>query len=193
MPNIVRLAVVLLTICVVTSGLLAFVDAFTSAEIEKNAAAEASRLQAEALVGRGKEVKFGKAKEVGSIVFYEGTIDGKPVGAVFTVVSEKGYGGLIKIIVGVDPTGEKITGVRIAEHHATPGLGANMVQVRPGDDEPWFLKQFGGLTADRIALKPDGAIDGITAATISSRAVTDAVREGFEEFIKARTVQGGAE
>ena len=192
MPNIVRLAVVLLTICVVTSGLLAFVNAFTSPEIEKNAAAEASRLQAEALVGRGKEVEFGEAKEVGGIVFCEGSTDGKPVGTVFTVVSEKGYGGPIKIIVGVDPTGEKITGVRIAQHSETPGLGANIVQVRTGDDEPWFLKQFGGLTLDRIALKPDGAIDAITAATISSTAVTDAVRQGFEEFVKARTAREGA-
>jgi len=191
--NTVRLAAVLLTICVVTSGLLAFVDGLTSAQIEENAAAEASRLRGEALVGSGREVEFGEAREVGNLVCYEGTMNGKPVGTVFTAISEKGYGGPIKVIVGVDPTGEKITGVRIAEHTETPGLGANIVQVRTGEDEPWFLKQFGGLTVDRIALKPQGAIDAITAATISSTAVTDAVREGFEEFVKARTAQQGAE
>jgi len=191
-PNIVRLAVVLLTICIVASGLLAFVDAFTKPAIERNSAAEASRLQAEALVGPGKVVEFGEAKEVGSLVCYEGTIGGKPVGTVFTVISDKGYGGPITIIVGIDPAGEKITGVRIAEHTETPGLGANIVQVRTGDDEPWFLRQFGGLAVDEIALKPAGAIDAITAATISSTAVTDAVREGFEEFVKAGTAQEGA-
>ncbi len=193
MRNTVRLAAVLLTICVVTSGLLAFVDGLTSAQIEENAAAEASRLRAEALVGSGEEVEFGEPRTVGSLVCYEGTIGGRPVGTVFTVISERGYGGPIKIIVGVDATGEKITGVRIAAHSETPGLGANIVQVRTGDDEPWFLKQFGGLTVDRIALKPRGAIDAITAATISSTAVTDAVRKGFEEFVKARTAQQGAE
>jgi len=181
----------LLTICVVTSGLLAFVNELTSAEIEKNAAGEALRLQAEALVGRGSEVEFGEAQKVGSIVFYEGTMDGKPVGAVFTVISERGYGGPIRIMVGVDPSGEKITGVRIAQHSETPGLGANIVQVRTGDDEPWFLKQFVGLTCDKMHLKPDGVIDAVTAATISSAAVTDAVRLGLEEFVKGRKPREG--
>ena len=193
MRNVFRLAAVLLTICVTTSGLLAFVDALTSVQIERNAAAEASRLQAEALVGPGKTVEFGEAKEVGRLVCHQGTMGGSPVGTVFTVISDKGYGGPIKIIVGVDPTGEKITGVQIAEHTETPGLGASIVQVRTGEDEPWFLKQFRGLAVDEIALKPEGLIDAITAATISSTAVTDAVREGFEEFVKARTAQEGAE
>ena len=193
MRNIARLAGVLFTICIITSGLLAVVDSGTRPRIEKNKALEAARLRTEALVGPGNTLEFSEPIEVGRLVCYKGTMDGKPVGTVFMVSTDKGYGGTIEIIVGVDPSGEKITGIRITEHIETPGLGANIVQVRPGEDEPWFLKQFKNLGTGRILLKPKGEIDAITAATISSRAITDAVREGFEEFIKARMAQEGAE
>jgi len=70
----------------------------------------------------------------------------------------------------------KILGVHILEHLETPGLGARSTEVRPDEDEPWFLRQFKGL--DSVALKKDGGnIDAITAATITSRAITDAVAE----------------
>jgi electron transport complex protein RnfG len=121
-------------------------------------------------------------------------MDGQPVGTVFTVTTDRGYGGTIEIVVGVDPTGESITGVRITQHSETPGLGANLVQVKPGEDEPWFLKQFRGLTVGRVSLRASGGpIDAITAATISSRAVTDAVQAGFEEFVRARREQAGVQ
>jgi electron transport complex protein RnfG len=191
--NAVRLATVLLMICAVTSGLLALVYSATRTRIEANARLEAARLRAEALGGPGTTVEFSGPKEIGNLVCYEGTVDGKPVGTVFTVTTTKGYGGTIELLVGVDPTGQTITGVRIAEHSETPGLGANVVQVRPGEGGPWFLKQFRGLTPERISLKADGGpIDGITAATISSRAVTEAVREGFEEFVRAKRERTGA-
>jgi len=192
--NVVRLAGVLLTICVITSGLLALVDSATSARIEANAALEAARLRAEALVGPGRAVEFSVPNEVGSLVCYDGSVNGALVGTVFTVTTNRGYGGTIEILVGVDPRGEKITGVRITKHTETPGLGANIVQVRPGEAEPWFLKQFSGLTVGRVSLRRGGGpIDAVTAATISSRAVTDAVRAGFEEYVRARREQAGAD
>ena len=191
MRDTIRLATVLLTICVVTGGLLAVVHCVTQERIEANAELEAATLRAEALVGPGKSVQFGGAREVGCLVCYDGTVDGKPVGTVFTVTTG-GYGGPIEILVGVDTSGEKITGVRITQHTETPGLGANVVQVKPGEEEPWFLKQFRGLTAESVSLKASGgSIDAVTAATISSRAVTDAVREGFEEFVRAKKERTG--
>jgi len=193
MRDTFRLAVVLLAICIITSGLLALVDSVTKARIEANAEREAQTLRAEVLVGAAEPIEFSEPKEVGNLVCYEGTVNGQPVGTVFTVITNRGYGGTIEVIVGVNPSGDRITGVRIAKHTETPGLGANIVQVKPGETDPWFVSQFKGLAPDRIFLKPKGAIDAITAATISSRAVTDAVREGFEEFLKAKTELEGAE
>jgi electron transport complex protein RnfG len=50
-----------------------------------------------------------------------------------------------------------------------------------------FLAQFQGREPEEVALKrddPSGKIDAITAATISSRALTRAVRQAIEEYQK---------
>jgi electron transport complex protein RnfG len=191
--NIARLIVVLVIICVVASGSLAFVNSLTAERIRINEEKETQRLYGEALAGLGKTVELSGPRELGSLVCYDGSVNGEPVGTAFIVTTNKGYGPPIEIIVAVDAAGDRLAGIRIKKHQETPGLGANIVKVRPGDDEPWFLRQFKDLTSDRILLKPAGEIDAITAATISSRAVTDAVREGFEEFARARSELAGAQ
>ena len=193
MQNIARLVVVLVTICVVASGSLAFVNSLTAERIRISEEKETHRLYGEALAGLGKTVELGEPRELGNLVCYEGSVNGEPAGTAFIVTTNKGYGTPIEIIVAVDASGERLAGVRIKKHQETPGLGANIVKVRPGEDEPWFLRQFKNLAADSISLRPEGEIDAITAATISSRAVTDAVRQGFEEFVRARREPAGAQ
>ncbi len=110
----------------------------------------------------------------------------KQTGIVFRSF-KKGYSGIIKPIVGVDSVG-KIIGVKIpkGELSETPGLGMKIAEEN-------FLNQFRNLTADEIFLKKDkhqGKIDAVTSATISSRAATDAVREGllkYSEFLPGHT------
>jgi len=110
----------------------------------------------------------------------------KQIGIVFRSF-EKGYSGTIRPIVGVDSTG-KIIKVKIpkGELSETPGLGMKIAEEN-------FLNQFRNLTADEIFLKKDnhqGKIDAVTSATISSRAATDAVREGllkYSEFLPGYT------
>ena len=58
--------------------------------------------------------------------------------------------------------------------------------------EPWtmdvtergFEKQFVGLRVDEINVSPDGKIDAITDATLSSTWITDGIRGKVEEIIK---------
>jgi RnfABCDGE-type electron transport complex G subunit len=102
----------------------------------------------------------------------------KYIGIVFRSEG-KGYSSTIRPIIGVDSTG-KIKGVKIpkAELSETPGLGMKVA-------EESFLNQFNNLVADDIWLKKDkqeGKIDAVTSATISSRATTDAVREGLIRY-----------
>ncbi len=104
--------------------------------------------------------------------------DENVVGIVFRVWPQ-GYGGLIPITVGLD-NDRKITGIRIAGASEglkeTPGLG---VKITEAD----FRGQFIGKSADEVRLKKDGGlIDAITAATISSKAVCDGVRNGIEKY-----------
>ena len=93
---------------------------------------------------------------------------GKLVGKTGTIVT-KGYGGEIEITVGLDMNGV-ITGVSIggSSFSETAGLGARA-------KEAWFGEQYIGKTTPIAIVKDGGEIDAITSATITSRAVTNAV------------------
>ncbi|MCI2424477.1 RnfABCDGE type electron transport complex subunit G [Candidatus Acetothermia bacterium] len=96
---------------------------------------------------------------------------GKWIGQVF-MVRASGYGGPIDIMVGLEPD-YSLRGIRILSHRETPGLGDRITEAA-------FLDRFVGLTVQQIALTRDGGkIEGITAATISVRAVVDKVREAI--------------
>jgi len=56
--------------------------------------------------------------------------------------------------------------------------------------EPGFEHRFIGLTAAEIGLSPDGKIDAVSEATLSSTWITDAIREKVKEIVqktKAKT------
>lgn len=70
------------------------------------------------------------------------------------------------------------------------------ISIHPeGPEEPWttditepeFERQYIGLTVEEIDLSPDGKIDAITDATLSSTWVTDAIREKIKEIVKRTT------
>jgi electron transport complex protein RnfG len=83
--------------------------------------------------------------------------------------SFKGYGGEISVIVGVLPD-LSIYGVNVVKHTETPGLGDKITA-------PEFLKMFvRKKISERYAVRADGGdIDQFSGATISPRAVCDAV------------------
>lgn len=90
--------------------------------------------------------------------------------------SSKGYGGAIKMLVAVAADG-KVMDFSILEHNETPGLGDNA-------QKPAFRSQFAKKEAkDLIVVKEPSNhenIQAMTGATISSKAVTKAVREAAE-------------
>jgi electron transport complex protein RnfG len=91
----------------------------------------------------------------------------------------RGYSSTIEMLVGFDTKG-LIKGVAVLSQSETPGLGARIVEIKSGEKEPWFLKQFKGKLAGDLNLDK---INAITGATISSRAVTEAVKNSVGEFL----------
>ena len=90
----------------------------------------------------------------------------------------RGYNGDIEYLAGisVEPT-PRILNLRILSHRETPGLGAKVASEK-------FLEQFKLKTAQEVALKkdsPQGKIDTITGATVTSRAITKSVKALLEE------------
>jgi electron transport complex protein RnfG len=111
------------------------------------------------------------------ITFFRGRSGGKLTGVAFVVESREGYGGTIEVMLGLDTRGT-ILGVEILGHLETPGLGNKIIE-RP------FRQQFVGrnLTNTKWAVRKDGGdIDQITGATISPRAVVQAIKTGLETF-----------
>ncbi len=92
---------------------------------------------------------------------------GATVGYLADVTCHEGYGGDIRLILGVDPDGVT-TGLSVVSMKETPGLGANCTK-------PGYTAQFAGL-ASPAALD---ALDGITAATYTTEAVEKAVDAGY--------------
>ena len=107
---------------------------------------------------------------------YSVTRGGTLIGAAIQA-SGRSYGGPIKVLVGVNADGT-ISRIKIMSHSDTPGLGANA--AKPGyfvdkKAEITFYGQFSGkAVADPFEPRNDVAV--ITAATITSRAVSQVAR-----------------
>ncbi len=110
------------------------------------------------------------------------------IGAAVKTYSKNGFGGRIELMVGMLANGN-INKVSVLSQTETPGLGANMVNDK-------FKGQFDGKNPAtfRLKVKKDGGdVDAITAATISSRAFSEAVDlavRGFESN-KDQFMKGG--
>ncbi len=101
-------------------------------------------------------------------------------GYVFSVVSKEGYGGDIKVMVGVDKE-FAVTRIEILESSETAGLGAKA-------SEPEFAGQFEGAKGVLNVVKgkkaADGQISAISSATVTSKAVTKCVNAALQAAAK---------
>jgi electron transport complex protein RnfG len=99
-------------------------------------------------------------------------------------VGEKGFGGVIEVLVGLD-SGGAITRIKVLSHAETPGLGTKAMA-------PGYLDQYSSATdikTDKLnTTRADATeIDTITGATITSNALYHAVDAAiaFYKEIKA--------
>lgn len=189
MKEVLKLLIVLTGVCMIAALCLSFVNDAT-----KEARAYQDRLEllnALNMVLPAHDNEPDKDMlDLKGYTYYLSKSGGSINGVAFITESDKGYSGLIKIVVGVDPDG-KIVAIGILEQKETPGLGSKIAE-----DE--FKDQYKNKTLDnaRWAVKKDdekGSFEQISGATISPRAVTAAVKQGLEKFAmdKASILGGG--
>lgn len=198
MGSTVMLVVVLTLVCVISALALALVNNLTEDRIIEQKRLAKLRAVTEALPRDDLqydndpskdtiEIPEWKEKDGAPKTIYLGKKHGESVGVAFTCIGE-GYGGLITIMVGVDPTG-KVTGIEILEHLETPGLGANI------ENPKLFENQFKGkrppegklviVKAGRAKQEnKDWEIEALTGATVSPTGVVQAVNVGLSMFRK---------
>jgi H+/Na+-translocating ferredoxin:NAD+ oxidoreductase subunit G len=127
-----------------------------------------------------EDMKLVKSERVSdSIEIYPAYLNNQFVGAAVIGLTDKGFSGLVKIMIGFKPSGE-IENVVVLEQKETPGLGTRMTEDK-------FLQQFKGVNIStfKLKVKKDGGdVDALTGATISSRAFCDATQTAYDAFIK---------
>ncbi len=175
MNQLIRFGVILGVICLAATLVLAVTYEVTKPRIEEQLRKE----EAAALKEIIPVADSFEPKTLDGTEYFEAYKAGEQVGYCLKVTG-MGYGGYIRMLVGID-RGGIILGIRVLEHQETPGLGSQMNEIKPGEKDPWFLRQFKGKQASSIEVRKN--IDAITGATISSAAVTDAARDAVTEFL----------
>lgn len=172
-----RLIGILTLVCVIAALVLGAVYEKTAPLI----AAQKEKEVQQALKQTLPEADNFVIKQMDNEIYYEAYSGIRLIGYVI-FVETSGYSEDIEMAVGTDTKGT-ITGLEILQQQETPGLGALCVEIKPGEDEPWFTRQFKQKKAKD--LNPEN-IETITGATITSSAITYAVKEKIKDFFNKK-------
>jgi len=204
--GILSLGAILMSVCLVSSGLLFFVHWATKGRIKEQ---EAENRESSLRIVLPQAVSFSPLTAGELIDYYVGYDRAGRVAGYAVSGSSPGYSSTIVVMAGVD-VGGVLTGIKILEQKETPGLGDEAVRVHSNltlwdvllgrsagkspPRRPPFQVQFVGKTLAQLAVvkKPDPQkIQAITGATITSRAVTVAVRQSLDKLLRQGTCSVG--
>lgn len=170
--SIIKPTVVLVVICIVVSGLLAFtynaagVAELATAGLKGEALAEAAPI---ALPGSTEltvaSVTLENSKEVLTVY-----TDVGGAGSAF-FVNVKGYKEGLKMLIGITPDGT-IAGIKVTEHQETTGIGTKALN----DD---YLSKFIGLSG---TVEIGSNVDAISGATYSAKGVASGVNAALAAY-----------
>jgi len=178
--EILRLAVVLTSICVGCAFFLTFVRGATKDRIEYQ--------KIKLLVAPAVEAVFPsydndpilerikvKITEEKIVTVFPAKKGGKLIAIGYTGIGT-GHGGPVEVMLGLTLEG-KILGITVVSHAETPGIGDKPVK----SDE--FLGQFKGKTLESDI---EGEIQAVSGSTETSTAITEGVSNGMKLFSKIK-------
>lgn len=165
MKYILRLTLTLLLITAVVAGLLALVNHLTEDKIRTLQEERANSAMLQVLPADSYELL--PCDEEGVTALYKAGDSGYVVR-----LEVGGFGGAIDLMVGVN-SDLTVSGISVISHAETASLGANCTR------EDW-RSQFVGASGALAVDKDGGQIDSLTGATVTSRAVTEAVEQALK-------------
>jgi electron transport complex protein RnfG len=173
-----KLGIILAIITSIAGVLLGLANGVT-----KDAIAENSKLNKEDLaliMPLATSVEETDKELEGNILeILEGKNGSEEVGYLFKV-NTKGFHGPVDLMIAISNEG-KMTGIKVISHSETPGLGAKI-------DEDKFKERFKNVPIDKgvsmVKTTPttENEVEGVTGATISSKAVGTAVNEAINYY-----------
>ena len=167
--DIIKPILVLTCICLVVTGLLAYVNMVTSPIIEKAELDKSQQAMSEVLPEADSftAVDINKLSDIPEEVSEIHKAD-NGAGYVFILIT-KGYGGDMKIACGINSEGT-VEACTTLSHSETSGLGSKTAE------DP-YKSQYTGKSADTL-----NEVEAITGATISSNAYMSAIENGFKAY-----------
>lgn len=180
MKQMIKNTLILAAITLIAGVLLGFVFEITKEPIAK--AKEAAKKEAyQKVMADANEFD---SKEYEDFIYKDGIVIDEVVeakkddalkGYVITVTTNNGYGGAIQIAVGISSETSQVKGVEVLSISETAGLGMNAQKEE-------FRSQYvdkeisgSGYVVTKNGAQTPAEIDAISGATITSKAVTDAV------------------
>ena len=162
--------VVLCAICIVVTAALAATNAATAPVIEA-ATAEAQRQARMELLPDADDFSEVTGIEVENVSDIYTANNG--AGVVITSTA-KGYGGTMTVMTAFTPDGT-IRQLKVTDNQETKGIGSNVASSAS------YWEKYAGLSAEKaLVLKTD--VDAYSGATISSRALNNAVNAAIEAY-----------
>lgn len=181
--ELIKPVVVLTVICLISSALLAVTNSLTAPVIQKNKEIADNAVYTEVLPEAAGEFEDLTAQTtVSNIVAVK---KARNESGWCIQATGKGFGGAVPVIIALDNEGT-ILNAAFLKNEESPGYGQKLVDGSA--DGPAFVQSLVGK-ADSVALHEDG-VDGVTGATISSKAVINAVNSGLSAF--AEVAKGAA-
>ena len=170
MKDIIKLSLTLMIYAAIAGLLLGFIYTKTKPKIDEQARQE--REQAIKEVMPAGAVAFEEMKLSNGLVITVGYGDDtktRPVGY-SAMAYAGGFSSTINTMVGIT-TDFKVNAIKVISQQETPGLGTHT-------QDEWFQKQFAGRTENDLLVDKDGGtVKSITGATISTRAVTNSIKQ----------------
>jgi electron transport complex protein RnfG len=197
MSNIVRLGIILSLITLVAAFVLAEIYSITKPRIELQKQAK-TNIALNIVLPNAKVIQPVKRKvpvkdregnvlfEKDEVIYYKGFRNpdsSQLIGYAFKAYGA-GYSSIIETMVGIDTSGV-LKKIKIISQKETPGLGALAETSQPFSGKKWSTEQFINKTLDDLKVDKDGgSIVSITGATITSRAITNSIKEQLEYLLK---------
>ncbi|MCB5259568.1 MAG: FMN-binding protein [Candidatus Cloacimonetes bacterium] len=180
MKYYIKLSLILLIFCAVASGILAYINTLTAPVIAQRKAKEEIATR-EALI---PNANFTQAQTAdGASYFVASNPETQEILGYTFIAAEIGYSSTVQTMVGVDKD-FKVLGIKIIDQAETPGLGANCTNDN-------FTSQYAGMTIENLYVDKDGgAVIALSGATITSRCITNSIRNRIQA-VKSDISAGG--
>ncbi len=166
--KILKPAIILTVICIVVTAAVAGANLLTADTVAKAEAAAEQAARAVVLPADDYEMIADGC--------YAAKSSGSVIGYVITTSAKSGYSGsLVTVMTGINADGTIDAVTVLSCDDETPGLGQNAAK-------PDFTDRFIGKSGAQSVTKDGGEISAVTSATMTSRAVCEAVSEAVKIF-----------